>query len=78
MDDHLAFRRNRKFSINRNTGLPRPARRFSLGEPGYTGTRQVNKNLLVEIIAYSPVSESSSQAHRDFRAAHEGYYESQC
>ncbi|KAK4205766.1 pyridoxal phosphate-dependent transferase [Triangularia verruculosa] len=25
---------NRKFSINRNTGVPRPARRFSSGEPG--------------------------------------------
>lgn len=25
---------NRKFSINRNTGVPRPARRFSIGEPG--------------------------------------------
>lgn len=25
---------NRKFSINRNTGVPRPARRFSMGEPG--------------------------------------------
>lgn len=24
----------RKFSINRNTGVPRPARRFSVGEPG--------------------------------------------
>lgn len=24
---------NRKFSINRNTGVPRPARRFSIGEP---------------------------------------------
>ncbi|KAL2157839.1 hypothetical protein VTH06DRAFT_5108 [Thermothelomyces fergusii] len=25
---------HRKFSINRNTGVPRPARRFSIGEPG--------------------------------------------
>lgn len=30
---------NRKFSINRNTGVPRPARRFSIGEPSNnTGT----------------------------------------
>jgi hypothetical protein len=28
---------NRKFSINRNTGVPRPARRFSSGEPGLNG-----------------------------------------
>lgn len=28
---------NRKFSINRNTGVPRPARRFSIGEPGLNG-----------------------------------------
>ncbi|CAK7222731.1 hypothetical protein SBRCBS47491_004959 [Sporothrix bragantina] len=25
---------NRKFSINRNTGVPKPSRRFSFGEPG--------------------------------------------
>jgi hypothetical protein len=29
---------NRKFSINRNTGVPRPCRRFSIGEPGVNGT----------------------------------------
>ncbi|KUI55339.1 Aspartate aminotransferase [Cytospora mali] len=27
---------NRKFSINRNTGVPRPSRRFSIGEPSAT------------------------------------------
>jgi hypothetical protein len=31
---------NRKFSINRNTGVPRPARRFSIGEPGLNGMKQ--------------------------------------
>ena len=29
---------NRKFSINRNTGAPKPARRFSMGEPSLNGT----------------------------------------
>lgn len=28
---------NRKFSMNRNTGVPRPARRFSMGEPSVNG-----------------------------------------
>ncbi len=28
---------NRKFSINRNTGVPKPARRFSSGEGGLSG-----------------------------------------
>ena len=27
----------RKFSINRNTGVPKPARRFSIGEPSLSG-----------------------------------------
>ncbi|KAK4108627.1 PLP-dependent transferase [Canariomyces notabilis] len=34
MADFLSGLANRKFSINRNTGVPRPARRFSIGEPG--------------------------------------------
>lgn len=29
---------NRKFSMNRNTGQPKQARRFSIGEPGVNGT----------------------------------------
>lgn len=29
---------NRKFSINRNTGQPRPSRRFSIGEPSTQNT----------------------------------------
>lgn len=29
---------NRKFSINRNTGQPRPSRRFSIGEPNTQNT----------------------------------------
>ncbi|KAK4101867.1 PLP-dependent transferase [Parathielavia hyrcaniae] len=33
MDDLPGFG-HRKFSINRNTGVPRPCRRFSVGEPG--------------------------------------------
>lgn len=28
---------NRKFSMNRNTGVPRPSRRFSTSEPGAQG-----------------------------------------
>jgi hypothetical protein len=28
---------NRKFSMNRNTGVPRPARRFSTSEPSSSG-----------------------------------------
>jgi hypothetical protein len=34
---------NRKFSINRNTGVPRPARRFSVGEPGLSGMQNTYK-----------------------------------
>lgn len=28
---------NRKFSINRHTGIPKPSRRFSMGEPSQSG-----------------------------------------
>jgi hypothetical protein len=61
---------NRKFSINRNTGVPRPCRRFSIGEPGVNGTdlhwEQDTNSLLTSCL------EASSKVHRQFRAAHEG------
>ncbi len=33
---------NRKFSMNRHTGVPRPARRFSIGEPSINGEREAD------------------------------------
>jgi hypothetical protein len=43
MADHIPGFGNRKFSINRNTGVPRPARRFSIGEPGLSGMHRLNR-----------------------------------
>ncbi|KAK1778466.1 pyridoxal phosphate-dependent transferase [Copromyces sp. CBS 386.78] len=43
-DGHHGAFHNRKFSINRNTGIPRPARRFSIGEPSATeATSKIHK-----------------------------------
>lgn len=41
---------NRKFSINRNTGVPKPSRRFSVGEPSVGGLYPLfsNSDLLAE------------------------------
>ena len=39
---------NRKFSINRNTGVPKPARRFSVGEPAMSGKLRFSFNPLDE------------------------------
>lgn len=71
MADHSGFG-NRKFSINRNTGVPRPARRFSMGEPGLSGMKLRRPNSGMSPTDSFP-PEASSKIHRQFRAAHEGY-----
>jgi len=71
MADPGAFA-NRKFSINRNTGVPRPARRFSMGEPGLSGMKLHHPNPTMSPTDSIPL-EATSKVHRQFRAAHEGY-----
>jgi len=71
---------NRKFSINRNTGVPKPVRRFSIGEPSINGEhltvcphRRLTTYPALLLMTDTPVSEASSKIHRQFRAAHEGH-----
>ena len=40
----------RKFSINRNTGVPRPARRFSTAEPGLSGMFSSHETCIIPCI----------------------------
>jgi hypothetical protein len=68
----------RKFSINRNTGEPKPGRRFSIGGVGAQGEIICIPLCLVDYHPNRPLTcagnpESNSKIHRQFRAAHEGY-----
>ncbi len=64
---------NRKFSMNRNTGVPRPARRFSIGEPSLNGETSARQDRSAKLTRTTTPTEASSKIHRQFRAAHEGH-----